>query len=107
MIDMKSSSRTVVPIGRFFCDKKQPAQAARQGAVDSNQSQGYVLLEPRYREALSDLDGFERIWLLYFFDHQNWKPKVLTPRGGKIKRGLFATRSPYRPTSIGLSCVRL
>lgn len=107
MIDMKNSSRTVIPIGRFFCDKKQPAQAARQGVVDGNQSQGYVLLESRYREALSDLEGFERIWLIYFFDHQNWKPKVLTPRGGKTKRGLFATRSPYRPNSIGLSCVRL
>lgn len=70
---------------------------------------GYVLLEPghNFEQALEDLAGFERIWLIYWF-HRNshWKPKVHPPRGGP-KRGVFATRSPHRPNPIGMSCVTL
>jgi tRNA-Thr(GGU) m(6)t(6)A37 methyltransferase TsaA len=66
-------------------------------------------LEPGYNfeQALEDLRGFERIWVIFRF-HQNrtWKPKVYPPRGG-VKRGLFATRSPHRPNPIGLSSVEL
>lgn len=61
-----------------------------------------------FEAALSDLTGFTRIWLLWWF-HQNesWKPKVLPPRGRVGRRGLFATRAPYRPNPIGLSSVPL
>jgi tRNA-Thr(GGU) m(6)t(6)A37 methyltransferase TsaA len=66
-----------------------------------------------YDQALSDLAGFDRIWLVTWFN-QNcrpdgtpiWKPKVLTPRG-RAKRGVFATRSPHRPNTLGISVVRL
>ncbi|MCS6808615.1 MAG: tRNA (N6-threonylcarbamoyladenosine(37)-N6)-methyltransferase TrmO [Bacteroidota bacterium] len=65
-----------------------------------------------FEQALSDIEGFERIWVLYVF-HRNvrmgkssWKPKVLPPHG-RVKRGVFATRAPYRPNPLGLSVVRL
>ena len=60
-----------------------------------------------FEQALQDLDGFSHIWIVYAF-HANctWKPCVMPPRGGK-KRGVFATRSPHRPSGIGMSCVRL
>lgn len=62
-----------------------------------------------FEQALEDLAGFERLWLIYWF-HRNttWKPKVLPPRSFKNrKRGVFATRSPHRPNPIGLSLVTL
>ena len=68
-----------------------------------------TLLEGQnFEQALEDLVGMERIWLLYWFDRNpNWKPKVLVPRGERQKRGVFATRSPHRPNPIGLSLVDL
>lgn len=58
-------------------------------------------------EALHDLAGFERLWLIFVFDRsQGWKPKVRPPRGGG-QRGVLATRSPHRPNAIGLSAVEL
>jgi tRNA-Thr(GGU) m(6)t(6)A37 methyltransferase TsaA len=62
-----------------------------------------------FEQALEDLAGFEKIWLIYWF-HRNrtWKPKVLPPRSKDFKkRGVFATRSPHRPNPIGLSLVTL
>lgn len=60
-----------------------------------------------FEDALHDLAGFEYIWVLFWF-HLNtgWRPKVLPPRSEQ-KRGLFATRTPYRPNPIGLSALRL
>ena len=60
-----------------------------------------------FEHALSDLDGWEYLWLVYAF-HLNttWRPKVLPPRSD-TKRGVFSTRSPHRPNPIGLSAVRL
>lgn len=71
--------------------------------------EGKIVLSSGYdfEKALEDLIGFERIWIIYWLNRNaHWKPKVLTPRGGK-KRGVFATRSPHRPNPIGLSCVEL
>ena len=60
-----------------------------------------------FEQALSDLDGFDRIWLIAHFDRvESWKPKILTPRD-RVKRGLFATRSPHRPNPISISVVEL
>lgn len=58
--------------------------------------------------ALSDLSGFDHIWLVWWF-HRNsgWKPLVLPPRGPEKRRGVFATRSPHRPNPIGLTAVPL
>jgi tRNA-Thr(GGU) m(6)t(6)A37 methyltransferase TsaA len=58
-------------------------------------------------EALDDLSGFERIWVITWLDRATgWRPRVLPPRGER-KRGVFATRSPHRPNPVGLSCVRV
>jgi tRNA (adenine37-N6)-methyltransferase len=70
---------------------------------------GTIELHPghNFEDALSDLAGFEYIWVLFWF-HLNagWRPKVLPPRS-EIKRGMFATRTPYRPNPIGMSALRL
>ena len=57
--------------------------------------------------AFRELEGFERIWLVYVFDRsEGWKAEVRPPRGGG-KRSVLATRSPHRPNAIGLSAVNL
>jgi tRNA-Thr(GGU) m(6)t(6)A37 methyltransferase TsaA len=58
--------------------------------------------------ALSDLVGVERIWVLsYLHRSGTWGPLVRPPRGARVRRSLFATRSPDRPNPIGLSAVQL
>jgi len=58
-------------------------------------------------EVFLDLDGFDRLWLIFVFDQsEGWKSCVKPPRGGP-KRGIFSTRSPHRPNAIGLSAVTL
>jgi tRNA-Thr(GGU) m(6)t(6)A37 methyltransferase TsaA len=96
------------PIGFFACDQHYPQQAPRQGRLQEG-GKGRVELLPglNLEQAVQDLQGFEKIWLIYVFDrNQNWKPLVSPPRGAS-KRGVFATRAPYRPNPIGLSCVTL
>lgn len=72
-----------------------------------------IVFEPPYRnaDALRGLDGFTHIWLIWEFSEsvrQDWSPTVRPPRlGGNTRLGVFATRSPFRPNPIGLSCVRL
>lgn len=59
-------------------------------------------------ESLQDLEGFDRVWLIYHLHRsEGWRARVKPPRGPRRARGLFATRSPHRPNPIGLSCVRL
>lgn len=96
------------PIGYFHCDAKHPYDAARQPGL-SQGSGGRLHLLPgnNYEQAVADLAGFERIWLLYGFHlNQHWKPLVQPPRGNQ-KVGVFASRAPYRPNPVGLSCVQL
>ena len=72
-----------------------------------------VVFEPAYRtpDALRGLEEFSHIWLVWVFDRairEKWSPTVRPPRlGGNARMGVFATRSPFRPNPIGLSCVRL
>lgn len=72
-----------------------------------------IVLEPPYRsrDALRGLDGYSHIWLIWLFSRavrSDWSPTVRPPRlGGNTRMGVFATRSPFRPNSLGLSCVRL
>ncbi|MCC6466242.1 MAG: tRNA (N6-threonylcarbamoyladenosine(37)-N6)-methyltransferase TrmO [Planctomycetes bacterium] len=61
-----------------------------------------------YEQALQDLEGFEYIWVMtYLHLNRHWKPTVVPPRGPKVRRGLFATRSPHRPNPLGLSALKL
>ncbi len=72
-----------------------------------------IVFEKKYRlkEALRGLEGYSHIWLIWSFHdlkRDRWEPTVRPPRlGGNTRMGVFATRSPYRPNPIGLSCVRL
>ena len=77
-----------------------------------------IVFEPEFRspDAVRGLDGYDYIWLVWQFstvvqagqDGTNWRPTVRPPRlGGNARVGVFATRSPYRPNPVGLSCVRL
>ncbi len=96
------------PIGIIRTPFADRVDAPRQPDHKGEGSSGKIILEPghNFEQALEDLEGFEKIWLLYQFDRNtNWKPKVLPPRGDRIKRGVFATRSPHRPNPIGLSLV--
>ena len=72
-----------------------------------------IVFEPEYRqpEAFRGLEGFSHLWLIWEFSKAKgkpWSPTVRPPRlGGNARLGVFATRSPFRPNPIGLSCVRL
>ena len=72
-----------------------------------------VVFEPEYRdaEALRGMEGFSHLWLIWAFSEsvrEGWSPTVRPPRlGGNARMGVFATRSPFRPNPIGLSCVKL
>ena len=72
-----------------------------------------IVFEPEYRnpDALRGLEGFSHIWLIWQFSEavrEDWSPTVRPPRlGGNTRMGVFATRSPFRPNALGLSCVRL
>ncbi len=70
--------------------------------------EGTVELFEEYAVGLKDLHGFDRIWLVYWFDRTEWLGDlIVTPYLDTISRGLFATRTPSRPNRIGLSSVRL
>ncbi|MBO4648446.1 MAG: tRNA (N6-threonylcarbamoyladenosine(37)-N6)-methyltransferase TrmO [Lentisphaeria bacterium] len=101
---------TFTPVGVVRCANRYKFEAARQGIFTPG-NQAVIELFPGhdYETALSDLDGFERLWVLFVFDrNHDWKPKVSPPVTGTRKRyGVFATRSPHRPNPIGLSCVKL
>lgn len=74
---------------------------------------GRVVFEPEYRnpDALRGIEGFDRLWLIWQFSEavlDEWRPTVRPPRlGGNTRMGVFATRSPFRPNPLGLSCVVL
>ncbi|HET9135366.1 MAG TPA: tRNA (N6-threonylcarbamoyladenosine(37)-N6)-methyltransferase TrmO [Candidatus Kapabacteria bacterium] len=98
------------PIGIIRTPFKDKYAAPRQPFAEGIIAQGKIVLNSghNFEQALADLDGFEKIWLIYQFDrNKNWKPKVLPPRGSSEKRGVFATRSPHRPNPLGLSLVTL
>lgn len=105
-----SNELRLQPIGIIrtpFLDRKD---APRQPRAEATTGEGLIELKAgcNFEQALEDLDGFEFIWILsWFHKNKNWKPKVLPPRGSKTKRGVFATRSPYRPNPLGLSLARL
>ncbi|MGE5683490.1 MAG: tRNA (N6-threonylcarbamoyladenosine(37)-N6)-methyltransferase TrmO [Bacillota bacterium] len=97
------------PIGILRSDKKYRYETPRQGVLAQNNKAIIELLPGQnFEQALEGLDGFERIWVLFLFHlNNNWKPKIMPPYNSEKKVGVFASRAPYRPNQIGLSCVRL
>ncbi len=85
-----------------------PRQAGVVPALES-----MIVFEPEYREteALRGIEGFSHLWLIWQFSEartEGFSPTVRPPRlGGNARMGVFATRSPFRPNSLGLSCVEL
>ena len=73
--------------------------------------QAAVVFEPEFRnpDMLRGIEGFSHLWLIWeFSESRGWSPTVRPPRlGGNRRMGVFATRSPFRPNPLGLSCVRL
>ena len=103
---------TMRPIARIHSDFSTKFGVPRQsGLVDSLEA--IVVFEPEFRnpDALRGLEGFSHIWLVWVFDQavrKDWSPTVRPPRlGGNARMGVFATRSPFRPNPIALSCVKL
>lgn len=99
-------------IARIHSDFPTKFGVPRQsGLVESLQAA--VVFEPKYRsaDAVRGLDAFSHIWLIWEFSESKrdtWSPTVRPPRlGGNARMGVFATRSPFRPNPLGLSCVRL
>ena len=100
------------PIGWIKSDFTSKFGIPRQsGVVEELRAQVLFAPEYRVREAFRGLEGFSHLWLLWEFSEakrESWSPTVRPPRlGGNKRMGVFATRSPFRPNPIGLSCVRL
>jgi tRNA (adenine37-N6)-methyltransferase len=107
--EIESKTWTFRPIGYVRTSHVHPYDAPRQPNRDEHNVSAIVELRPHenFEQAVQDLAGCERIWLVTVFDRvEHWKPLVLPPRGRR-KRGVLATRSPHRPNPIGLTCVRL
>ncbi len=100
---------TLQPIGYLRTRQQVKFQAGHQPVAASAAENILELLPDRgFEQALQDLAGIDRIWLLWWF-HRNagWRPLVLPPRGPAQRRGVFATRSPHRPNPLGLTAVPL
>ncbi len=102
---------TFAPIGVVEAAGKYRFEAPRQAVFADNTGIIRLLPHHNFETALRDMNGFDRIWVLFCF-HQNlesgWKPAVTPPViKDRRKIGVFATRSPHRPNPIGMSCVEL
>lgn len=103
---------TITPIARMRSDFPTKFGIPRQsGLVEELRST--IVFEPEFRnpDTLRGIEGFSHLWLIWQFSEavrQDWSPTVRPPRlGGNTRMGVFATRSPFRPNSLGLSCVKL
>ncbi len=109
----ESSRFTFRPIGVIYSPYGRRIDAPHQGTVVEGTQTGEAanasleIAEWLDEKSLQDLEGFERVWLIFVFHaSEGWKTSVKPPRGGP-KRGVLATRSPHRPNAIGLSAVEL
>ena len=102
----------IIPIAHIRSDFSEKFGIPRQSGLVEELTAD-VVFAPEFREpaALRGIDGFSHLWLIWEFSkarREGWSPTVRPPRlGGNVRLGVFATRSPFRPNPIGLSCVRL
>ena len=100
----------IQPIAYFHSPLKSKFGIPRQSGLASGLT-GHIVFEPAYRraEAIRGLEDFDYLWLIWEFTKaKGGSLTVRPPRlGGNVRMGVFATRSPFRPNSLGLSCVRL
>jgi tRNA-Thr(GGU) m(6)t(6)A37 methyltransferase TsaA len=107
--DHRSESLLLEPIGIVHTSLATKVEAARQPRAAGGVP-GRIELFPgrNFEHALEDLDGWEYIWVIFWFHlNRSWRPKVLPPRSRSGRKGVFSTRSPHRPNPLGLSAVRL
>ena len=108
---------TIHPIAHIRTDFTDKFGIPRQSGLVPELT-ARIVFEPEYRDpnALVGIEGYDRLWLIWQFSTvaaeyaagKSWRPTVRPPRlGGNERVGVFATRSPFRPNAIGLSCVRL
>ena len=101
----------IEPIAYIRNDFTEKFGIPRQAGLSEVES--LVVFKPEYRDssALRGIEGFSHLWLIWGFSdakQSGWSPTVRPPRlGGNKRLGVFATRSPFRPNSLGLSCVEL
>lgn len=103
----------IKPIARIKTEFPEKFGVPRQSGL-AKDLRGKIVFEPQYRnpDALRGLEGFSHIWLIWEFSAnrttREWQPTVRPPRlGGNMHLGVFATRSPFRPNPLGLSCVEI
>ena len=100
------------PIARMRSDFPTKFGIPRQSGL-VQELRSTVVFEPEFRnpDTLRGIEGYSHLWLIWQFSEavrSDWSPTVRPPRlGGNTRMGVFATRSPFRPNSLGLSCVRL
>jgi len=99
-------------IARIHSDFKEKFGIPRQSGLVP-ETRATIVFEPEYRnpDALRGIEGYSHLWLIWSFSRaqrDTWSPTVRPPRlGGNTRVGVFATRSPFRPNAVGLSCVTL
>lgn len=103
---------TIRPIARMRSDFPSKFGIPRQSGLVEELRSTIVFEEPyRNPDTLRGLEGFSHLWLIWQFSEavrEDWSPTVRPPRlGGNVRMGVFATRSPFRPNNLGLSCVKL
>ena len=103
----------ITPIAYIHTEFSEKFGIPRQSGLAGG-LRGRIVLEKQFRdpEALRGLEGFSHLWLIWEFSAnrggRDWQPTVRPPRlGGNQQMGVFATRSPFRPNPLGLSCVEL
>ena len=107
-----SDTFEIRPIARMKSDFPEKFGIPRQAGIVAA-LEGLVVFEPEYRdpEAQRGIEGFSHLWLIWQFSENlraGFSPTVRPPRlGGNARMGVFATRSPFRPNALGLSCVEL
>lgn len=100
------------PVARIHTGFSEKFGIPRQSGLVKDLT-GVIVFEPEFRrtEAVKELEGFSHLWLIWQFSKAvpgGWRPTVRPPRlGGNRRVGVFASRSPYRPNHLGLSCVKL
>jgi tRNA-Thr(GGU) m(6)t(6)A37 methyltransferase TsaA len=103
---------TIRPIAHMRSDFPTKFGIPRQSGL-VQELHSTIVFEPEYRnpDTLRGMEGFSHLWLIWQFSEavrDNWSPTVRPPRlGGNVRMGVFATRSPFRPNNLGLSCVKL
>lgn len=111
-LSVDKNMENIKVIAHIYTDFNEKFGIPRQSGIVW-QSKGRIIFEPEYRnkDALDGLDGYSHLWLIWKFSENvrdEWSPTVRPPRlGGNKRVGVFATRSPFRPNPMGLSCVKL